>query len=84
MMCDCDDDELAFVDATGGDGRVAEIGSDGATSNSGDVDAISNEGFYVYLMWEQRSGKEQEQIGVGWGEPVAETGRAPWATEQPQ
>jgi hypothetical protein len=32
VMCDCDDDELAFVDATGYD-LVAEMGSNGATGD---------------------------------------------------
>jgi hypothetical protein len=60
MMCNCDDDELAFVDATGDEG-VAEIGSNGATVDAGDIDAIS--GFLLrFLMWEQRSGQEQEQV----------------------
>ena len=38
MMGDRDDDELAFVDATGYD-RVAEIGSDSAIGDAGDADA---------------------------------------------
>ena len=46
MMCSCDDDQLAFVDATG-DGQVAEIRSNGATGDAGDVDAISSEGFLL-------------------------------------
>ena len=48
VMCDCDDDddELAFVDATGDD-RVAEIRSNDATGDAGDVDAISGEGFLL-------------------------------------
>jgi hypothetical protein len=46
MKCDCDDDELAFVDATGGD-RVADIASNGATGDAGDADAISGEGFLL-------------------------------------
>jgi hypothetical protein len=56
MVCDCDDEKLAFVDATGDD-LVAEIGSNGATVDAGDVDEISGEGFS--LMWEQKSGQEQ-------------------------
>jgi len=50
-----DDDELAFVDATGDD-RVAEIGSNGATGDAGDVDAISSKGFLLsFFDMEQRS-----------------------------
>ena len=50
VMGDCDDDELAFVDATGDD-RVAEIGSDSATGDAGDADAMSGgASCYVSLM----------------------------------
>jgi hypothetical protein len=41
MMCDCDDDELAFVYATGKD-LVAEIGSNGDAG-----DTISDEGILL-------------------------------------
>jgi len=46
ITCDCDDDELALVDATG-DGRAPAIGSNGATDDVGDADAISGEGFLL-------------------------------------
>ena len=50
VMGNCDDDELAFVDATGDD-RVAEIGSDSARGDAGDADAMSGEAScYVSLM----------------------------------
>ncbi len=63
MMYDCDDDELAFVDATGDD-RVAEIGA-------GDVDEINGEGLLLRFF---AVGTGTGVVGVGWGEAVAETG----------
>jgi hypothetical protein len=49
MMCDCDDDKLAFVDANGGD-RVVEIGFNSTTGDSGDIDAISGKGFLLRFL----------------------------------
>ena len=74
-MCDCDDDELAFVDATGGD-RVAEIGSNGTTGDAGDVDAISGEGFLLRFFDVETEVGAGAGVGIGWGEAVAETGES--------
>jgi arginine decarboxylase-like protein len=63
MTCDCDGDELAFVDATGDD-RVVEMGA-------GDVDEISGEGFLLRFF---AVGAGTGVVGVGWGEAVAEMG----------
>jgi hypothetical protein len=75
MMCDCDDDELAFVDATGDD-RVVEIGSNGATRDAGDVDAISGEGFLLRFFDVGTEVGAGAGVGVGWREAVAETGES--------
>jgi hypothetical protein len=75
MICDCDDDELAFIDATGSD-RVAEIGSNGATGNAGDVDAISGEGFLVRFFDVGTEVGAGAGVGAGWGEAVVETGES--------
>jgi hypothetical protein len=82
MICDCDDDKLAFIDVTG-DGRVAEIGHNGATGDAGDVDAItSREGFLLrfFDMGTEVGAGAGVGVGVGWGKAIAETG-APRATE---
>jgi hypothetical protein len=47
-ICECEYDELALVDTTG-DGRAAEIGSDGSTHDAGEVDAIRGEGFLSHF-----------------------------------
>ena len=60
MMYDCDDDELAFADATGDD-RVVGIGA-------GDVDEINGGGLLLRFFVVGTG------TGVGWGEAVAETG----------
>jgi len=73
-MCDCGDDELAFVDATGDD-SVAELGA-------GDVDEINGEGLLLRFFAVRTGTKVGEGagagvagvLGVGWGEVVAETG----------
>jgi hypothetical protein len=67
MTCDCDGDELAFVDATGDD-RVVEMGA-------GDVDEISGEGFLLcFFAVGAGTGVGVGVGGVGWGEAVAEIG----------
>jgi hypothetical protein len=75
MMCDRDDDELAFVDATGDD-RVAEMGSNGATGDAGDVDAISGEGFLLRFFDVGTEVVAGAGVGVSWGGAVAETGES--------
>ena len=80
VMGDCDDDELAFVDATGDD-RVAEIGSDSAKGDAGDADAMSGEGFLlsffeVGIGTEVVAGAGTEVVGVGREEAVAEMGES--------
>jgi hypothetical protein len=74
-MCDCNDDELAFVVDATGDDRDAEIGSNGATGDAGDADAISGEGFLLRFF---DVGTEVvgagAGVGAGWGEAVAEPG----------
>lgn len=71
MMCDCDDDELAFVDATG-DGRTK--------GDVGDVDAIRGEGFLVrFFDVETEVGEGTGagvHVGAGFGEAVTETGES--------
>jgi hypothetical protein len=84
MLCDCDDDELAFVEATGGDDRrVAEIvGSNDATADAGDVDEINGEGFLLRFFGvgtEVGAGAGAGTgtgVGVGRGEAVAEMGES--------
>jgi hypothetical protein len=74
-MCDCDDDELAFVDATGDD-RVTKIGSNGATGDAGDVDPISGEGFLLRFFDVGTEVGTGARVGTGWGEAVAEMGES--------
>jgi hypothetical protein len=64
-----------------GDDRVADIGSNGATGDAGDIDAISGENFLlcffdVGIRTEVRGGAEIGVAGVGWGELVAEIGES--------
>jgi hypothetical protein len=52
---------------------VAEIGSNGARVDAGDVNAIS--GFLLrFLMWEQIGVGTGAGLGVGWREAVADMG----------
>ena len=74
-MCDCDDDELAFVNGTGGD-RVAGIGSDRTTGDAGDVDSISGEGFLLRFFDVGTEVEAGAGVGAGWGEAVAEMGES--------
>jgi hypothetical protein len=75
-MCDCDDDdELEFVDATGGDDCVAETGSNVSTGDAGDADSISGEGFLT-RFFDVGVGTlvgtcVDVDVGVGCGEAVA-------------
>ena len=75
MMYDCDDDKVAFVDATGDD-PVAEIGSNGDTGDAGDADSISGEGFLVRFFDVGTEVGAGASGGGGWGEAVAETGES--------
>jgi hypothetical protein len=78
MTGDCDDDKVAFVDATGDD-RVAEIGSDSATGDAGDADAMSGEGFLL-RFFDVGTGTEVG-AGAGAGAAVAGVGRGEAVTE---
>ena len=75
-MGDCDDDEHVFIDATDDD-RVAEIGSDSATGDAEDADAMSGEGFLL-RFFDVGTGTEvgagAGAGGVGRGKAVAEMG----------
>lgn len=77
MICDCDDEGLAFkfVDATGDD-RVAEMGSNGATGDAGDVDAINGEGLLLRFFNGGVEVGAEAGVGAGPREAVAETGES--------
>lgn len=77
MVCDCDDDGLAFkfVDATGDD-RVAEMGSNGAAGDAGDVDAIRGEGLLLRFFGGGAEVGADVGVGAGSREAVGETGES--------
>jgi hypothetical protein len=74
-MCDCNDDELAFVVDATGDDRDAEIGSDRSTDDAGDADAISGESVLLrfFDVGTEVGVGAGAGVGVGWGEAIAET-----------
>ena len=79
-MGDCDNDELAFIDATDYD-YVAEIGSDSVTGDAEDADAMSGEGFLLRFFDVGTGTEVGEGAGagagfVGRGEAVAEMGES--------
>ena len=80
MTGDCDDDKVAFVDATGDD-RVAEIGSDSATGDAGDADAMSGEGFLLRFFDVGTGTVVGAGVGTGGGAAVAGVGRGEAVTE---
>ena len=77
---DCDDDELAFIDATDDD-RVAEIGSDSATGDAEDADAMSGEGFLLRCFDVGTGTEVGAGAGAGAGAAVAGVGRGEAFTE---
>jgi hypothetical protein len=76
VLCDCDDDELAFVEGAGGDDqRVAEIvGSNDSTGDAGDV--VNGEGFRLRFLDVRTEVGAGAGVGVGRGEAVAEMGES--------